>query len=300
MKSLSFSSNGDKTHAGCTKGVTIFGTPWRLVEAMNKDMAEEAYFEQATLKSPADICKHVTSAKVELPESHLGLVRVFNNYVHLLEVMFGDVCDHLIHVRAIRDGLEEHETDLESRVMQQICLHLMWRVHHDARQFFLSYEGWNNGEALLRSQLGLMVQQLVQDCSIPRMMTCPVVAFLGMDPDARTKPAGGPTRTRTQAGTGVKPSINTTIPSLCQKAVAAFTQWYPKMTLMELCRQGGIKFSQVQVGRKGDCSNFGLLGRCPGCTYAHVPCTVGEARQVEIANAMEQAMATMKAAAPKV
>jgi hypothetical protein len=28
VKSLSFSSNGDKTHAGCTKGVTIFGTPW--------------------------------------------------------------------------------------------------------------------------------------------------------------------------------------------------------------------------------------------------------------------------------
>jgi hypothetical protein len=69
VKSLSFSSNGDKTHAGCTKGVTIFGTPWRLVEAMNKDMAEEAYFKQATLKSPADICKHVTSAKVELPAS---------------------------------------------------------------------------------------------------------------------------------------------------------------------------------------------------------------------------------------
>jgi hypothetical protein len=75
---------------------------------------------------------------------------------------------------------------------------------------------------------------------------------------------------------------------------------YPKMTLVELCRQVGIKFLQVQVGRKGDCSNFGLLGRCPGCTYAHVPCTVGEARQVEIAKAMEQAMSMMKTVAPKV
>jgi hypothetical protein len=45
VKSLSFSWNGDKTHVGCTKGVTIFGTPWQSVEAMNKDMAEEAYFE---------------------------------------------------------------------------------------------------------------------------------------------------------------------------------------------------------------------------------------------------------------
>ncbi len=55
VKSLSFSSNGDKTHAECTKGVTISGIPWRSVEAMNKDMAEEAYFKQAMLKSPADI-----------------------------------------------------------------------------------------------------------------------------------------------------------------------------------------------------------------------------------------------------
>jgi hypothetical protein len=267
---------------------------------MNEDMAEEAYFEQATLKSPADIRKHVTGAKVELPSSHLGLIRVFNNYVHLLEVMFGDVCDHLGYVRAIRDGLEEHETDLEAKITQPICLHLMWRVHHDARQFFLACEGWSNGEIMPRSQLGLTVRQLVDNCSLPRMMTCPVVAFLGTDPDAPTKPAAGPARVRPQAGTGVKPSVNTAIPPLCQKAVAAFTRMYPKMTLVELCRQGGIKFLRVQVGRKGDCSNFGLLGRCPGCTYAHVPCTVGEARQVEIAKAMEQAMSTMKTAAPKV
>jgi hypothetical protein len=98
VKSLSFSLNGDKAHTGCTKGVTIFGTLWQSVEAMNEDMAEEAYFEQATLKSPADIRKHVTSTKVELPESHLGLCRVFNNYVHLLEVMFGDDCGHLTYV----------------------------------------------------------------------------------------------------------------------------------------------------------------------------------------------------------
>ncbi len=299
MKSLSFSLNGEKTHAGCTKGVTIFGTPWQLVEAMNKDMAKEAYFKQAMLKSPVDICKHIMSAKVELTTSHLGLVRVFNNYVHLLEVMFGDNCDHLTYVRAIRDGLEEHKTDLKSWITQPICLHLMWRVHHDAHQFFLACEGWNNGEALPRSQLGLTVRQLVDDYSIPHMMACSVVAFLGTDPDAQTKPATGPAQTQTQARTGVKPSVNTAIPPLCQKGVAAFNQMYPRMTLVELCKQGGIKFLAVMVGRRGECSNFGLLGRCPRCTYAHVPCMAGKARQVKLSKAMEQAMATMKAAAPK-
>ncbi len=45
IKSLSFAANGDKTHAGCTKGITPFGTPWRSVEAMNEDTAEEGYFD---------------------------------------------------------------------------------------------------------------------------------------------------------------------------------------------------------------------------------------------------------------
>jgi hypothetical protein len=131
------------------------------------------------------------------------------------------------------------------------------------------------------------------------MMMFPVVAFLGIDPDAQTKLAAGPARTGTQARTGVKPSVNTAIPSLCQKAVAAFNQMYLRMSLVELCKHGGIKLSTVLVGRKGECSNFGLLSGCTGCTYAHVPCTVGKARQVEISKAIEQAMATMKAVAPK-
>jgi hypothetical protein len=109
IKSLSFPTNGDKTHAGYAKGITPFGTPWWLVEAMNEDTAKEGYFDQATLKSPADIRKHATSAKVELPRTHLGVVRVLNNYTRLLEVLFRDNCDHLVHVRAIRAGLEDNE-----------------------------------------------------------------------------------------------------------------------------------------------------------------------------------------------
>jgi hypothetical protein len=138
IKSLSFATNGDKTHTRRTKGITPFVTPWRLVEAMNEDMAKEGYFDQATLKSPADIRKHATSAKVELPRTHLGMVQVLNNYTWLLEVLFGDGCDHLVHVRAIRDGLEDNETDLEAKVTQTLCLHLMWKIHHDSRQFFMA------------------------------------------------------------------------------------------------------------------------------------------------------------------
>jgi hypothetical protein len=101
VKSFSFLSNGDKTYAGCTKGITIFVVPWRTAEAINEDLAEDEYFEAATLKSVADIRKHVTSAKVELPTSLQGVVWVLNNYCRLLDVLFGPECPHLTNVMAI-------------------------------------------------------------------------------------------------------------------------------------------------------------------------------------------------------
>jgi len=54
----------------------------------------------------ADIRKHVTSAKVELHTSLLGLVRALNNYCRLLKMLFGPECHHLEQVKAIRDALE--------------------------------------------------------------------------------------------------------------------------------------------------------------------------------------------------
>jgi hypothetical protein len=113
VKTFSFSSNGDKTYAGCTKGITIFAVPWRTAKAMNEDLAEDEYFEAATLKSVADIWKHVTGAKVELPTSLQGVVRVLNNYCRLLDVLFGPDCPHLMHVISLQDGLETHEAELE-------------------------------------------------------------------------------------------------------------------------------------------------------------------------------------------
>jgi hypothetical protein len=108
VKTFSLLSNGDKTYAGCTKGITIFAVPWRTADAINEDLAEDEYFEATTLKLVADIWKHVTSAKVELPTSLQGVVRVLNNYCRLLDVHFGPDCPHLANVIAIQDALETH------------------------------------------------------------------------------------------------------------------------------------------------------------------------------------------------
>jgi hypothetical protein len=68
---------------------------------MNEDAAEGEYFAASMLKSVADIQKHVSNTKVELPSDMLGLVRMFNNYSLLLKVLFGPDCPHFLF-RSVR------------------------------------------------------------------------------------------------------------------------------------------------------------------------------------------------------
>ncbi len=142
------------------------------------------------------------------------------------------------------------------------------------------------------------MQHLVDKCSIQKMMTCLVTAFLGKDPDAQLVAAASRTVKAATTATGSKPTVNSAIPPLCRAAVTKITKQYPDMLIMDLVRKGGIRLSDVQVGGRGECTNFGLLGHCPGCRYSHVICKVADARQVVIAKNMEKAMAATKLGNP--
>ncbi len=131
---------------------------------------------------------------------------MLNNYCRVLDVLFGPDCPHLTHVSAIRDGLETHEAELESRLTGVLILHLMWRVHHDARQFFLACERWEDGEQLPHSTLGNTVRQLVDDCAIQVTITCPEAMFLG--PPVRLPAPTTPSTPRAARVTGSQPTVN--------------------------------------------------------------------------------------------
>jgi hypothetical protein len=77
-----------------------------------------------------------------------------------------------------------------------------------------------------------------------------------------------------------------------------FNTQYPTMSFVSLIKRGGLKYSDLQVGGKGDCSSFGLLGRCAGCTYNHVVCTVSVERQASINVALKAAMVALKKPCP--
>jgi hypothetical protein len=129
------------------------------------------------------------------------------------------------------------------------------------------------------------------------MLTCPVGALLGKVTGVQP----GKTATPKAQGTrplGSQPSVNTSIPPLCQKAVGAFNKVYPTLIILNLCRKGSVKFAKLQMGKSGRCLNFGLLGQCSkGCFYKHEVYTIPEDRQSQTAKAIERGRVAMKAAA---
>jgi hypothetical protein len=149
---------------------------------MNEDAAEEEYYQASMLKLFADVHKHTAGLKVELLTDLLCLIWMFNNYCRLLDALFGPNFLHLVYVRAIRDGLEMHENDLEPKITKTLCLHLLWQIHDNSRPFFLSCERWEPGEPLPCLSLGGAVNWLVEDCAIEMTLTCSVSSFMDHPP----------------------------------------------------------------------------------------------------------------------
>ena len=124
----------------------------------------------------------------------------------------------LLYVYTNKDALETHEADHESRLTSTLILHLMWRIHQDARQFFLACEGWDEGESLPRSLLNLTVRHLVKDCHIQTMLSCPETAFLGTQvqaPGGRLAP--GTHAPRPAVAAGLQPTSTRQFPRCARK-----------------------------------------------------------------------------------
>jgi hypothetical protein len=231
-KTLNFSANDNRTFVGCTTGITPFAVPWKLADAINEALANKRYFDEATLKSPADIKKHVTSGTFKAPTNLQGLTRVLMNYICLLEVMFESDCPHLINVIQLWDGLVRHERVLESSITPPLMINLLWEVHQDSRQFFAHCEKWESRELLLHSYLNNTVRELIADINISMTITCPVTDFLGTAVTApkreaqeapRNKPAGG--------GHGTQATKNSSIPAICAVTVQKFNRLHPTMDI---------------------------------------------------------------------
>ncbi len=72
------------------------------------------------------------------------------------------------------------------------------------------------------------------------------------------------------------------------------------MGIVAFCKKGKVKYRDVAIGGKGECVNFGLLGRClEECTFQRVAMTVLDERQHDVKKALTQGLATLASKAPK-
>ena len=142
-----------------------------------------------------------------------------------------------------------------------------------------------------------MVRELVADINISLTIMCPVNAFLGTPttPPKREacdapcdKPPGG--------GHGKQATKNSAIPTICAVTVQKFNRLHPTLDISSFLQKTGLKYSDVKVGGQGNCTSFGLLGRCNEiCRYCHKAVTVPDDCAQAVKLALEKGMAKLAA-----
>ena len=189
FKSGNLSMGRDKTFKGCTVGVTLLAVLQLSQKMAHDNILENQAFEDTTHKTQADNKKYLAGQKFAPPKSLHEVIRVINNYICWLEVMFGSNCRHLIQVVQLRDSLDENKEELELAMCRYLRLSILWKVHKDAQYFFdHQCEKWRRGEPLLRSRLAGTVDLLENNLQVSKFITCP---FDNLFKDTDVKPKGG-------------------------------------------------------------------------------------------------------------
>ena len=141
----------------------------------------------------------------------------------------------------------------------------------------------------------------MDDVHINTTFTCSVAEFLGSstqaikpdkrDPGGSRKPAGGLRR---------QPTRNTAIPPGCATAVKEVNRLYPTMSISDFAQKGGVKYSLLQVGNRGDCINFALLGRCSeSCPYKHIARPMADKKARIVNEALKLGLKNLSAKPPE-
>ena len=200
------------------------------------------------------------------------------------------------------DALDTHKWLLENQITPVLMINLLWKVHQDSRQFFVGCERWEDGEPFPRSTLRTTVEALMDDVHINTTLTCPVAEFLGsstpaIKPDKRDPGGTG----KTAGGHGRQPTRNTAIPPGCAAAVTVreVNCLYPTMSISDFAQKGGVKYSLLQVGNRGDCTNFSLLGRCSeSCPYKHIARPMADKKTRIVNEALKLGLKNLSAKPP--
>jgi hypothetical protein len=79
-------------------------------------------FKEATHKTQAENEKFLAGQKFSPPKNLGEVIRILNNYIVWLEVLFESICPHLIQVVRLRDAIDENEDTLEPALDKYLLL----------------------------------------------------------------------------------------------------------------------------------------------------------------------------------
>lgn len=269
VKDVNFGWQGVLAFDGCHRGISPFAVPHHSMEAAQRLRAVEEEADSVTTTTIADV-RAARSKPPPCPTGYYDLLQMLSMYIKLLMMLFGSMCDHMIHATSIFYLLRDQMATFEHIDGKQVAS-ILWIIFRDARAYFsaghdvmgeppVSHLDWAIGA--LR---GGMVPQVI---GIPRQLLEGNSATTGGQPSPRQGTASGGTRNQ-QGPQGPNTNVHTKI----EAATAEARRRDPDLNykkVMETAPQPKPRITNVQLQR-GGCFDYLFFGKCSNarCTFKH-------------------------------
>jgi len=304
LRKLNLSHNGVLIPQAMDRGMTPFAVLVKEDRATQVLDLEEDIFGEATSHTVPEVREHRSRERLVLPQSYADMKKALTNYEYLLSKAIGGNCVHWNKVKKIKATWAKME-GVFGKVTTFHCVHLLWAIHDDAREFFQDCSTWGTGEVLPESKL-LMTCMHLANQRIQPMLTCEYQEILNLHGSGITTPFP-PTDLSNEImisdshyqqplnpSNNKKPTINKDIPALCKPTVGRLRSKYPQVSFAALVASGaeGCSFVGLKVGGSGTCIDFALLGKCttPNCGYKHIKVQPGAKRAAQLNTILEEGM----------
>jgi hypothetical protein len=128
------------TFETCHKGLSPLAFLPRTHADVHEENTAEDYYQEATVKTVADVSKHHTKGPPPIPSNDADLIRLNACDVAILKALFTKWSSLVQQETALHDGLQEQQMDLFSRPdsTQEMIPQLLWAKIKARRTFFLT------------------------------------------------------------------------------------------------------------------------------------------------------------------
>ena len=317
VKDLKFGWGNENTYDTCHRGMSPFAVLQVSMEQQTKRRKTQERADRATFLSTDDVRALETEPGC-CPSNYYGMMNLLKRYIHLLTVLFGARCSHLLEVQGMYMILAEKIGVYETMSCELIA-ETMWQVFLDARNCF-SHMGPRLPESTLYA-----VRHDIKGCALKVTINCPLALLLNL-PTASpnmtvvsqsTMGSGRITTTGRMSGGSMAPSTTSTLTSSTDtrrprevpviggkrtnpapvpelvEIMRGLRSARPGADVNALIRSERLAIADIAIGGRGTCLDFMYIGECAraGCTYNHDPSNVSPGKRRDVIRKMTRAVA---------